>query len=600
MTTGSTNESLYRNALSEIRSWWPELRVIMVCLILLLSVAGLPPLYTRGEAREALVAFDMFINQHFILPDGYGGEIPSKPPLLHWLISIVAVFTGMNEFAVRAPSGIFAALFLGFYFGILRRLRSDFYAYIAVGLLLFSLEWLRAATTCRVDLVHSSCLATGWLCYFMLRDGGGGKWWSKVGCAAIAGAFLSKGPVAVLLAVFIISVWEFFRWRRVKTSFKEIVSLCLWFVVIPSIISALWYCAAYFQGGDAFTDKFVEENLSRFAGTMKNPAHNHHWSYLIGTGFLGMLPWSLLAFPAVWHLRGNLKLPTDFLFRFALLSAVLVFLFYSLPSSKRGVYLLVSYPFWIIVALDIGQRVSEPLLEWTKVFYRYLCYVVISLYFVIGISYGIGKIAGAPYTSGIWQRYPLFVSYVVNEVGAGSLGGLKCIIALLPLLWAIASVFSVVERIVILLPEELRGQPWIGIKVAILFSLLYLIIQGELMPVVGAQSSGRVFAKTIVEHVGTEPIASFGQEFYSLSYYSHRMMKTKEKPFFFDEWVVLAQGDITKLKAQLGDGQGFEVRASEPPFLKNGKEVVLGRIVRLALVEKNNEILKKSVPMNRY
>jgi hypothetical protein len=114
----------------------------------------------------------MFTNHHYILPDGYGGEVPSKPPMLHWLISLVAYFSGMNEFAARAPSGIFAALFMGLYFGILRRLRSDGFAWVATGMLFFSFEWLRAATTCGMVMLfydarrerRHEVVDKGWLC----------------------------------------------------------------------------------------------------------------------------------------------------------------------------------------------------------------------------------------------------------------------------------------------------------------------------------------------------------------------------------------------------------------------------------------------------
>lgn len=581
MTTEGSSGAVHCKIIADSRPWWPELSVVALCLCLLLSVVGFAPLSTRGEAREALVAFDMFTNHHFILPDGYGGEVPSKPPMLHWLISFVAFFSGMNEFATRAPSGIFAALFLGLYFGILRRLRSDGYAWVAAGMLFFSLEWLRAATTCRVDLVHSSCLAAGWLCYFMVRENGGAsRWWTRAGCVAVTGAFLSKGPVAVLLVLLVAGVWELIRWRRVKSPTSELLSLSFWFVVVPCVVSLLWYGAAYLQGGDAFTEKFIEENLSRFSGTMKKPAHEHHWTYLIGTGLLGSLPWSLLLVPAIWKLRIDFKLPSEPFFRFALLVSMVVFLFYSLPSSKRGVYLLASYPFWVVVALDLAQRVRDSLMECIAVLYRYFCLFIIVAYSAVGVFYVIGRIAGAPYTSGDWERYPLFVTYLVHQAGSGSFGVFKIFAASLPLVWASFSTAGLVDRLVRLLPEHLQGHRWMGIKVGVLFSILYLGIQGGILPVVGEQTSGRVFAKAVTQNVGNESVVSYGQEFYALSYYSRVRMKTREAPFFFDEWVVLARSDVPALESSLGEGQAFEVRASEPPGLKDGREVVLGRVVR--------------------
>lgn len=599
MTIEETKRAVNRSIVVDIQSWWPEIRIALISLLLLLSVVGFAPLSTRGEAREALVAFDMFTNHHFILPDGYGGEVPSKPPMLHWLISIVAFFCGMNEFATRAPSAIFAAGFIGCYFGILRRLRSDVYAWVAAGMLFFSLEWVRAATTCRVDLVHSSCLAAGWLCYFMSREEGcSSRWWMRCGCVAITGAFLSKGPVAVLLMLMVAGVWEFLRWRSVKTPVSEILSLAIWFAVIPCVVSLFWYGAAYLEGGAAFTDKFIEENLSRFSGTMKKPAHEHHWTYLIGTGLLGSLPWSLLVIPGIWKLKSNLKLPSDRFFRFSLLAAVVVFLFYSLPSSKRGVYLLASYPFWVIVALDLAQGAGELLMKCVDVLYRYLCMLIIALYGVVGLLYIIGRIAGVPFTSGNWERYPLFVTCLVHEAGSGRFGGVKVILLILPLIWVSCSLAGVLDRLVCLVPEHLRGSRWLGIKVGVHFSLLYLAVQGGILTVVGQQTSGQVFARVVARAVGTDPVVSYGQEFYSLSYYSRVRMNTRNAPFFFDEWVVLAKNDVAKLESSLGENQAFEVRASEPPGLKEGGEIVLGRIVRSVSGKGNGE--KSAGVVRRY
>jgi 4-amino-4-deoxy-L-arabinose transferase-like glycosyltransferase len=601
MTTEERKGVFIGGALGAVKSLWPELCVVAACLVLLMSVVGLPSLSTRGEAREALVAFDMFTNHHYILPDGYGGEVPSKPPMLHWLISLVAYFSGMNEFAARAPSGIFAALFMGLYFGILRRLRSDGFAWVATGMLFFSFEWLRAATTCRVDLLHSSCLAAGWLCYFMTREGSGAtKWWTRVGCVAVAGAFLSKGPVAVLLVILVISPWEFFRWQRVKTPWSEIVGIVIWFIVLPSLISSLWYLAAYLQGGDAFTDKFIEENLSRFSGTMKKPAHEHHWVYLIGTGLLGTLPWSILVVLAAWKMRLNLKFPPESFFRFSLLAAVVVFLFYSLPSSKRGVYLLVSYPFWVVVALDLGQQMRDSLVECVSVLYRYLCIFIIGIYSAIGVFYVIGRIAGAPFTSGNWERYPLYVTYLVHELAVGRLGGIAIVLVLLPLTVAVCSVAGLMDRAQRMVPEYLRGQRWTGIKVCALFSALYLGLQGSVLPVIGSQTSGKAFAQTLLHVVESAPVISFRQEFYSLSYYSGVRMRTREQPFFFDEWVVLAKNDVAELQGLLGEGQTFVVRASEPPGLKNGKETVLGQVVKKTAVKGSTPEEKQGGSIRRY
>ena len=59
-----------------------------LAFLLLIPWLGLKDFSTRGEAREALVAQAMVQSGNWILPSAYNGAIPSKPPLLHWLISL--------------------------------------------------------------------------------------------------------------------------------------------------------------------------------------------------------------------------------------------------------------------------------------------------------------------------------------------------------------------------------------------------------------------------------------------------------------------------------------------------------------------------------
>ena len=77
-------------------------------------------------------------------------------------------------------------------------------------------------------------------------------------------------------------------------------------------------------------------------------------------------------------------------------------------------------------------------------------------------------------------------------------------------------------------------------------------------------------------------------------------MRTREQPFFFDEWVVLAKNDVAELQGLLGEGQTFVVRASEPPGLKNGKETVLGQVVKNTAVKGSTPEEKQGGSIRRY
>ena len=70
---------------------------------LLLRVLFAPPIWNRGEAREGLVVLGIVHNQQWILPLR-NGELPSKPPLFHWVAASASLILGESDFSTRLPS----------------------------------------------------------------------------------------------------------------------------------------------------------------------------------------------------------------------------------------------------------------------------------------------------------------------------------------------------------------------------------------------------------------------------------------------------------------------------------------------------------------
>jgi 4-amino-4-deoxy-L-arabinose transferase-like glycosyltransferase len=615
-----------------LKRWWPEICVGAGSALLLLSVLSFAPFFSRGEAREALVAYSMWRDMDLILPAGYGGEVPSKPPMLHWLITLIALLFGMAEFAARAPSAIFSGLFVGLYFGVLRRLRSNSQAAVCAGLLLFSFEWLRAATTCRVDLVHSSSLAAGWIFYYLFFTSAN-RLALYCGATTLTVAILAKGPVAVILLALLVVVWEGWHFKKLKGDKKRYLNLIVWLFIVPFVVAFGWYLLAYLQGGDQFVAKFMEENLSRFLGTMKKPAHVHHWSYLVFTGFLGLLPLSLVFIPALYKLYKEKKLfqfswfrPDQF-FIFSAVVVIVVFVFYALPSSKRSVYLLVAYPFMILCAVDLLWQMPEFFSGWARRFHNGLMIGIAWLYTAVAILYCIGKIAGYPYTVGTWHRYPLFVNYLVDQFGKVSQGGvLTVLLVVLPLVVIAMDVSGgsryILSEIAIrlntkTLRSELSETYFTGLRLLLLLSALYLAVQGGILQVIGNQLSSKTFAKAVSYYAKNEVVASYGQEFYALNYYAlnccerndneRLRFKSKFKPFFFDEWVLVSRRDLASLKENLGEGQDVRVVLSDVPFLKDGRETLLGQVIKVpdARVDMKGSYnfrtdLQNNIPIGRY
>lgn len=65
--------------------------VAITCALVFFLFLGSNPLHDKGEPREALVIRDIVVNGNWVFPLKLGQQIPSKPPLFHWLAAIASI-----------------------------------------------------------------------------------------------------------------------------------------------------------------------------------------------------------------------------------------------------------------------------------------------------------------------------------------------------------------------------------------------------------------------------------------------------------------------------------------------------------------------------
>lgn len=338
--------------------------LLLICCVLFLPTLALTPFYTRGEPREALVAQAMLDSGNWVLPrSSYNQAVPSKPPLMHWLIGALSSATGeVTPFTARLPSALSAILFTAVFFVFLRRRTSSEVAWLSALVLTTSVEWTRAAVSCRVDMVLSVCLGLGLLDVY--------RWYERrltgvplLAVLAFAGATLSKGPVALVLPAGIFGLFLLLRgvtWWRACYKTAAVIAPAL-------ILAGIWYAAAYSVDPQAFWDKVYAENIARFTSSMDDSPHEHSVFYLIGVFIVGLLPWSILlvtrAVQTMSTWRETIRWPQSDLALYSLVVVVEVFVFYAIPASKRSVYLLPCYPFvaFLIAGLLIKLGEASPI-----------------------------------------------------------------------------------------------------------------------------------------------------------------------------------------------------------------------------------------------
>ena len=254
--------------------------VFIAAAILLLPWLGETMFNSKGEPREAIVAVSMLQGGNWLLPVNFGTDIPFKPPFLAWLIAIFAkLFNGgvVNEYISRLPSALaaIAMVMAGYHWA--SRVRGPRFAIIFSFVTLTCVEVFRAAVACRLDMVLTACMV---IAMYMLYDLGERKgrlrWLRYIGVVLLLScATMTKGPVGTLLPCLIVGIYRLLRRDR----FFAVVGKLVVIAVASLLIPAMWYYAAYLQGGREFYDLMLEENIGRLTGTMSYESHVNPWYY---------------------------------------------------------------------------------------------------------------------------------------------------------------------------------------------------------------------------------------------------------------------------------------------------------------------------------
>jgi hypothetical protein len=524
---------------------------------------GQAPFSTRGEPREALVAQAMVVTGEWVLPRGYGDDVPSKPPFMHWVSAGVSqIVGGVSEFTARFPSACGAIVFaLAFYLFLTPRC-GERRAFVTIVVLTTSLEWFRAATICRVDMTLSALLAGALLLLFRWSERGlGGAPWSAI--LLLIGATLTKGPVSIVLpglifAAYLISKGE----SLVRVATRGLL------VGVPVLMGAgLWYLLAYREGGAEFIAKVWYENVDRFAGTIEDKPHAHSAFYLYLTVFIGFIPWTVFLLPTIVRrgvaaVRGGISFArlrqgfgalTDFE-RFALLVVLGFLIFFSMPTSKRGVYLLPAYPF-------IAFWVSGLIERWvTAVVWRrsarVFAGVVLSLCGVIAAYRFDALDLGAV----IKKPNALFDAtfYATHLAGIDFMTVGPSFLLVVGLIVGAAWVFC--------FPPAARGEALAGFRVVAGLVLgLYLVAQAVVVPAVTRPLSLERVARDIAPLVPSEAkLYSHATEFYGVSFYLGREIYRATRPLEAGARVLVLERNRARLAEVLSPGQTTAVVFTSP------------------------------------
>lgn len=333
---------------------------------------GYFPFLDYDEATYALVSYESFQSGDFLSFTSRGEPWVDKPPLYFWLAAASSKIFGFNEFALRFPSAFLGMLSVLLVWLITLRLSDNHWtALVAAAILLLNGEFIFAARQMRLDVPVTAAILFS--LYSFIRGWENPRWYLGFGVGLALGVLL-KSTIG-LLAIPIIFIFSIIYWR-----WDWLKNWYWWFgLVLSAILFIPWhiYEAAQVPG---FLKKYLTHiTISRF--TRSTGGFWYYPKFLLEF----VQPWiSVFAIAGLWYwLKGLLLFQKNKLAVASSISTILIFIFFSLVSTKLFYYLEPMHPFTaIFIAVATADFFSILRTETVK--RKWI--IVLSILFLIGLG----------------------------------------------------------------------------------------------------------------------------------------------------------------------------------------------------------------------
>lgn len=525
--------------------------VCVIAVMLTVPFLGLTDFYSKGEPREAVVAYTMVEHGNWILPINNGGDIPYKPPFFHWCIALFSLLQGhVSEFTSRLPSALaLVAMSVGGFVFFAKRKNANM-ALLATLLSLTAFEVHRAGINCRVDMVNTAFMVGAlFLMYRWWERGKHSMPWLAILC--MSGATLTKGPVGMLLPCAVMGVFMLTQRESLWSAVWRLGLTALLSLVLP----LCWYYAAYLQGGDEFLRLVKEENIDRLLGKMAYESHENPFWYNFLTLITGWLPYMLLFVFSLFVLPWKRFSKSGFMQSvrraepmqvFVWLAFGLILFFYCIPKSKRSVYLLPCYPFmaWLMaqyVVWLVANRLSAV---------KAYAWLMSVLGVVLSVAFVVLKTGVVPDTL-FHGKHAADNIAMLHALESISVSPLHLLFALLPAAVGVATIMTLLKK-----DEVHRNRVvWLSLSVVV---ALFLALDSTFQPAVLNTKADKPLAPQIEQRFDMTKMYSYMSSpmlhFFSLNFYLGDRIQQFEKVKPEDGVLMIPEDDVEEFKKTVGRG----------------------------------------------
>ena len=350
--------------------------VLLTAVLIHLVLAVTVPILDPTEGRYSEISREMATTENWVTPwiwfNGEHRPFFGKPPLFFWTAATSIKLFGANELAVRLPAMLAAASLLAIMWFTLAGRFGREAAAAAIMMTATSALFFFLFASVIVDM-HLMLFVAGalfaHLAFSEEQDPRRQKRWSLLIFALLAGGFMTKGPVALVLFGLPVLAWTVLRARW------ELIAKHAWGLGVPLFLLLVvpWFVLAEMRNPGFLHYFFIHENLLRYISPDYGDLYGTGHQFPRGSALLmfaaATLPWSPFA---LWHLlkgrtQGIRRVFADDISFFLFLGFAANILFWCFARQLLATYMLPMIPLftaWIVhgVARDAPPPRSTILL----------------------------------------------------------------------------------------------------------------------------------------------------------------------------------------------------------------------------------------------
>ena len=291
-------------------------------------------LLSLNEGRRALAIQEMVASGNWLIPHLNGELYLTKPPLLYWLSSSLAVIWGVNEWTLRLPSALAAIAILYMVYRYTLKQSGQWAALFSVQILIANLGFVMLGRRAEIEMLLTALCVGSLLSALQYIQNQASKNWIYLSYFLLALALMTKGPLVLLLVTLPLLVAALYSKNpHIKT---VLLSLRGWLIFL--VVGLAWYAVVSWQLGFDIWQTVVKRDM---LNKIQNDTAKPILSYLGWIAVDFMLLIALFFVSAKAFFKQQIQQSHQLVLVAAVVLPLVIF---SLFANKHAKYLLPLYP----------------------------------------------------------------------------------------------------------------------------------------------------------------------------------------------------------------------------------------------------------------